>query len=179
MGKNVVKINRAPVLTLWAAVVAERLGFDQEEALTLGKAMAGYTAQAKGQWLGIYEEKERNASEPRPVEPDLVFVNLMGRSLPALMTPVGIRAAEKGQPSDPESVRRYLKSKFGENLDSATEAMRALARSFPVDRLETEAYGLYERFRPKVEKGKRGWGAQGGLDLEAIERLREAARKQS
>lgn len=24
------KINRAPVLTLWAAVVAERLGFDRE-----------------------------------------------------------------------------------------------------------------------------------------------------
>ena len=31
-------INRAPVLTLWAAVVAERLGFEREEALTLGKA---------------------------------------------------------------------------------------------------------------------------------------------
>jgi len=29
-------INRAPVLTLWAAVVAERLGFEWEEALTLG-----------------------------------------------------------------------------------------------------------------------------------------------
>ena len=27
------KINRAPVLTLWAAVVAERLGFDRDEAL--------------------------------------------------------------------------------------------------------------------------------------------------
>ena len=175
MGKNIVKINRAPVLTLWAAVVAERLGFDEEEALTLGKAMAGYTAQAKGQWLGIYEEKERKESESPPPEPDLVFVNLMGRTLPALMTPVGIRAAEKGQPSDPESVRRYLKSKFGENLDSVTEAMRALARSVPVDRLETEAYGLYERFRPKVEKGKRGWGAEGELDLDKISGLRRTS----
>ena len=35
-----IKINRAPVLTLWAAVVAERLGFDHEVALTLGKAVA-------------------------------------------------------------------------------------------------------------------------------------------
>ena len=35
-----IKINRAPVLTLWAAVVAERLGFDHDEALTFegGKA---------------------------------------------------------------------------------------------------------------------------------------------
>ena len=29
-------INRAPVLTLWAAVVAERLGYDRAAALTLG-----------------------------------------------------------------------------------------------------------------------------------------------
>jgi hypothetical protein len=36
-----ITINRAPVLTLWAAVVAERLGFDRAEALTLGKAVAG------------------------------------------------------------------------------------------------------------------------------------------
>lgn len=33
---DVIKINRGPVLTLWAAVVAERLGFDWDEALTLG-----------------------------------------------------------------------------------------------------------------------------------------------
>ena len=32
--------NGAPVLTLWAAVVAERLGFDRAFALTLGQAEA-------------------------------------------------------------------------------------------------------------------------------------------
>ena len=42
-----VKINRAPVLTLWPAVVAERLGFDWEEALTLGRAVAGSMRTAK------------------------------------------------------------------------------------------------------------------------------------
>jgi hypothetical protein len=31
-----IKTNRAPVLTLWAAVVVERLGFGHDEALTLG-----------------------------------------------------------------------------------------------------------------------------------------------
>jgi len=39
-----VNINRAPVLTLWATVVAERLGFDRDEALTLGRAVAGLNA---------------------------------------------------------------------------------------------------------------------------------------
>ncbi len=173
MGKKTVKINRAPVLTLWAAIVAERLGFDEEAALTLGKAMAGYTAQSKGRWLGIYEEKEKDESETRPTETDLVFVNLMGRSLPAIQTPSGLRAAEKGHPAEPESVRRYLKGKFGEHLDDVTRVMRTLAASYPADLLETEAYGLYERFRPKVERGKSGWGAEGMLDLDAIYNLRK------
>lgn len=31
------KINRAPVLTLWAAVVAEKQGFHWDEAVTIGK----------------------------------------------------------------------------------------------------------------------------------------------
>jgi hypothetical protein len=50
-----IQINRAPVLTLWTAVVAERLGFDHSEALTLGRALAGLTAHTKGVRLGIFE----------------------------------------------------------------------------------------------------------------------------
>ena len=50
-----IRINRAPVLTLWAAVVAERLGFDRDTALTLGQAVAGLSAYAKGVSLGIIE----------------------------------------------------------------------------------------------------------------------------
>ncbi len=35
-----IAVNRAPVLTLWAAVVAEQLGQPPETALTLGRAVA-------------------------------------------------------------------------------------------------------------------------------------------
>jgi hypothetical protein len=162
------------VLTLWAAIVAERMGFDEAAALTLGKALAGYTAQSKGQLLGIYHPRDP-AERQKPAtdgEPDLVFVALMGRSLPALITPDGLRAAERGRAADPEGVRRYLRGKFGDNLRSVEQAMRRLAESYPADRLEAEAYGLYERFRPAVEKGKRGWGAEGVLDLDKITELR-------
>ena len=38
----------------WAAVVAERLGFTWEEALTLGRAVAGLNAYAKGKALGLF-----------------------------------------------------------------------------------------------------------------------------
>ena len=58
MARHEININRAPVMTLWAAVVAERLGFDWEEALTLGKAVAGLNAQSKGRRLGIVEASD-------------------------------------------------------------------------------------------------------------------------
>jgi hypothetical protein len=45
MAENKIVINRAPVLTLWAAVVAARLGFKPDEALSLGEALAGLNAQ--------------------------------------------------------------------------------------------------------------------------------------
>jgi hypothetical protein len=52
-------INRTPALTLWASVVAERLGFDCSAALSLGKALAGLNAQAKGRRLRSYKPAEQ------------------------------------------------------------------------------------------------------------------------
>lgn len=40
-----ISINRAPVLTLWAAVVAEQLGFERNEALTV-EELPGAVADA-------------------------------------------------------------------------------------------------------------------------------------
>ena len=54
MAASTIRINRAPVLTLWAAVVAERLGYDHDESLSLAKALAGLNAAAPGKRLGIY-----------------------------------------------------------------------------------------------------------------------------
>ena len=42
-----IRVNRAPVLTLWASIVAERLGYPASTTLTLGRAIAGYSAMAK------------------------------------------------------------------------------------------------------------------------------------
>ena len=96
----------------------------------------------------------------------------MGRSLPAVVTADGLRAVERGRPADPEGARRYLQGKFGEAMAPAERALRELAAAYPPDRLDVEAYRLYERFRPTVAKGKAGWGAQGELDLDKILALR-------
>jgi hypothetical protein len=58
------KMNHAPVLTLCAEVVAERFGFDRDEALSLAKAVAGLNAQSKGRRLGIFKTPARSW-EPR------------------------------------------------------------------------------------------------------------------
>lgn len=72
-----ITINRAPVLTLWAAVVAERSGHDPDAALTLGRAVAGLNAQSKGRRLGIFEEAQdkKEAVKMASSEPTRVNVS--------------------------------------------------------------------------------------------------------
>lgn len=174
MANKKIKINRAPVLTLWAAVVAERLGYNKSEALTLGKAVAGLNAQSKGRRLEIYEEKkdEDKGKDKKEKRPDkLEFIELLGRGIPAIKTAHGFRAAIKGEEIDPESVEKYLKQKFGDDLDEVRTAMEKLAKAYPPKKLETEAYSLYEKFRPKIPEGAKGWGAKGELDLDYIKSL--------
>ena len=174
MATKKVKINRAPVLTLWATVVAERLGYDHEAALTLGKGVAGLNAQSKGRRLGIFEEskdkKEEKQSKTR--QPGESFmVTVLGRPVPATDTDQGVRATIKGKPIDPASVQSYLENKFGENLPDVQAAMEALAKASKPDKLAAEAYDLYEQFRPDIPEGKKGWGAKGELDLDYIRSL--------
>jgi hypothetical protein len=165
-------INRAPVLTLWATTVAERLGFNQEEALTLGKAVAGLNAQSKGQRLGIFKPAPNEIKKARARKRGEEFsVEICGRSVPAVNTPDGVRAVIKDKPIEPESVERYLESKFGESLKTARAAMQELAETFRPEQLSGNAFSLYERFRPSIPEGVTGWGAKGKLDIDLIRSL--------
>ena len=172
-----IQINRAPVLTLWAAVVAERMGFDREEALTLGRTLAGLNAQSKGRMIGIYKASGSARAKPHR-EPAVrkpaasSVVELFDRAIPVVRTPDGIRAVDRdGHPDDPKSVERYLEGKFGDSLGAARRAMETLADSTPPAELAASAYALYESFRPSIPGGKAGWGAKGVLDLMKIRAL--------
>ena len=165
-------INRAPVLTLWATTVAERLGFDRDEALTLGKAVAGLTAQSKGRRLGIFKPVPQEIKKARARKRGEEFlIEICGRSVPAVNTPDGVRAVIKDKPIEPESVERYLESKFGESLEPARAAMQELAKAFRTEELSSNAFSLYERFRPSIPEGVTGWGAKGALDIDRIRSL--------
>jgi len=177
MAANKILINRAPVLTLWAAVVAERLGFKHDEALSLGKAVAGLTAQSKGQRLGIFKPTPKELKKVRELERCEEFrVELLGRALPAVNTDQGVRAVIESKPIEPGGVERYLKSKFGDALPEVRKAMTELASALKPDELAERGFSLYEQFRPAIPEGVRGWGAKGELDLGRISKLAAMAK---
>ena len=178
MSEKTIKINRAPVMTLWAAVVAERMGQDHDAALTLGKAVAGLNAQSKGRRLGIYtepteEEDHVERTKTKQEEAKTSATKVLGRPVPTQQTKDGLRAVQDGKPISPASVQRHLQQKFGADLDAVTEAMEDLARSYSPAQLADQAYDLYEKFRPTVPEGEKGWGAKGKLDLTLLHSLRK------
>jgi len=172
MTERRILINRAPVLTLWATTVAERLGFDRDEALSLGKAVAGLTAQSKGRRLGIYKPVPQEVKKARARKRGEEFlIEICGRPVPAISTPDGVRAVIKDQPIDAKGVELYLESKFGESLGTARAAMRDLAKAFRPEQLLENGFRLYENFRPAIPEGVTGWGAKGSLDIDRIRSL--------
>jgi hypothetical protein len=172
MTQSKILINRAPVLTLWATVVAERLGFNHDEALSLGKALAGLNAQSKGRRLGIFKPSPKELKKVREQKLGEEFrVDLLGRALPAVNTEEGMRAVVRSKPIEPEGVERYLQSKFGDALPKGRKAMKELAAAFKPDELAQRGFGLYEQFRPNIPDGVQGWGAKGELDLGRISKL--------
>jgi hypothetical protein len=172
MAERNILINRAPVLTLWATTVAERLGFDRDEALSLGKAVAGLTAQSKGRRLGIYKPVPQEVKKARARKRgEEFFIEICGRAVPAVNTTDGVRAVIKNKPIEASGVERYLESKFGESLGAAHAAMRDLAKAFRPEQLMKNSFMLYEKFRPAIPEGVIGWGAKGNLDIDRIRSL--------
>ncbi len=169
---DVIRVNRAPVLTLWASIVAERLGYPGATALTLGRAVAGYSAQAKARRLALVEvreEPERRQKSNVPTE----TVLLLGRRVPIMATEDGeIRAEDHGKPAPERSTLSYIRRAFGDNLDAVRAAMEDLAASYPPDDLNRIGFHLYERFRPEVPDDVSGWGAKAELKLERIRNAR-------
>jgi hypothetical protein len=172
--EQAIKVNRAPVLTLWAAVVAERLGHDWETALTLGRAVAGSSARVKAKAIGIAEDEKqggdlrdeaRGSSESKQ---RLKSVHLLGRDVPVLEERGALRALDHDKAASPKAAAGYVERALGKDLAAVRKAMEDLAASMQPDELNRVGFRLYEHFRPDVPAGAKGWGAKGVLDLNRI-----------
>lgn len=177
-----IEINRAPVLTLWVAVVAERQGYSYEEGLSFGKAVSGILAHSKGRRLGVYEDKDQQdrKRKRKQQQKEKEKYDVFGMRIAGQITKEGTRLAlQNNKPVSPVSVESYLRRAFGPYYGQAKEAMRALAKAYPPEKLGSEAYSLYEKIRPQVPGGMKGWGAKGYLDLNLLHQLQEKQKTSS
>jgi hypothetical protein len=171
-----IQVNRAPVLALWATIVAEALGHPPDTALTLGRYVTSSSARIKAKSIGMMDEA-MEASErfahAETLKPDLTVIVLLGREIPVLLHEDGThRANEKGKPMAAQGCRTYIARAFGDRLGEVRSEMAALAGLLPPGELNRVGFRLYEKFRPEVPKGAEGWGAKGELH---VHRIRAAA----
>jgi hypothetical protein len=155
-----IRINRTPVLTLWASIVA---GYPSATALTLGRAVAGCSAQAKARRAAAVEDREETEGRERIPAPRQTVL-LLGRPIPVMATDdVKIRTEDHGKPASDGSTRAYLRRAYGDNLDAMRAAMVALAAPYPTEELNRIGIHLNERFRPDVPDDVSGWGANNSV----------------
>lgn len=177
---DIILVNRSPVLTLWAAIVAKTLyGLTLPEALTIGSAFAAVTAQAKGQSLGIYTKME-TGQEAETRSNDCDF-EIMGQTISANRIDGGtIRAiGNDGEEINPGKTWSLLKKRFGEDKIGFVVSEMEAAASNAGPHLASSAYRYYEHIRPDIPRGTKGWGAHGHMKMENFSNFYETASKVS
>ncbi len=135
--------------------------------------MAGLNAYSKGVSLGLFQPTPKEVKDQRRKmrKEAIVTVDLLHRPVPAKHTAEGLRALSGESAIHPESAQKYLEGKFGDALEDGSKAMLVLAKSLPAPQLAEKVNGLYEKFRPEIPPGKKGWGASGKLDLDLIHKM--------
>jgi len=129
-----IQVNRAPVLTLWAAVVAERLGHPRDTALTLGRAVAGSAARVKARNIGREERRaDRDADTQRLAEVHVTApVLLLGKSIRLLPTEEGeLRAADGDQPAIQQPSNAIFRKRSAVGCQRSGRQWRCLRRRCP------------------------------------------------
>lgn len=190
---HTVKINRAPVMTAWALVCCLRLGFNEQEALSLAHSFTDLNATSKAISLGI----KPRPSESKARETELSrrenegwqqpHVILMGRKLPVMTIPppdrnpddpnepVPVYRALSGEHStsvSPSLAARYLHSSLAKSVPYLLRAMTLVAESWSAEDLQgRKGWQLYLALRPEVE----GWGKKGVVRIERVLALTKEA----
>ncbi|KAH9938184.1 uncharacterized protein B0H18DRAFT_1205469 [Fomitopsis serialis] len=160
-------VNRAPIMMAWAFVVAERLGFQREEALSIASVYTEMNAITKGVSLGIFDKSKGKGVEAaqRGSQP---YVDLMGRR-PLYQTANGSwRALSSGTPVAPSSAFSYITRALRQTAPHVLGALRLLANSYAPTELSRAGFALYADFRPDVQ----GWGGRAEVRCATILGLR-------
>ena len=107
-------VNRGPVLSLWAAVVAQREGHRWQSAVTIGRAIASNFAASKAQKLGIQRSSK--------VDGEWEELPVFGTFVSAKKTEEGVCAVQNGRVISAQAAQSYLQNAFSVNLPFAQGA---------------------------------------------------------
>ncbi|KAH7092595.1 hypothetical protein FB567DRAFT_241194 [Paraphoma chrysanthemicola] len=168
-------INRAPVLQLWSACVTHFVYPDLswETCLSAGSAISSICAIAKGRSIGSIPERDDGDGEEgkkkkgKDVEGvEKVKVMQFNLKLQDGLVIVGTDAKAKGKSGGEEG----LKKKFGEEYGVVKSVFGEVLGEWKgrEEEVQKNGFGWYERFRPDVSKGQKGWGRKGELDLDKV-----------
>ncbi|CAO2649855.1 Nn.00g011470.m01.CDS01 [Neocucurbitaria sp. VM-36] len=176
-----ITINRAPVLQLWSACVTHSVypELDWKTCLSAGSAISTICAVAKGRSIGtvpekdVSEEKKKKKQDAKKNQKDLENIEVMHFNLRLKdgLALVGSGDA-KGKPGNEEAVKK----KFGdEEYQKVRIAFEKALGSWKgeEEELSKKAFEFYEKFRPDVKSGQKGWGRKGELSLEKVREVVE------
>ncbi|KAJ7129582.1 hypothetical protein C8R44DRAFT_82192 [Mycena epipterygia] len=165
-------VNRAPLMTAWSTLVAERLGFQREEALSIASVYTELNAISKGVSMGIYKKGTERAMEA-PIGGSQPYVELMGRRVPLFQTQTSQwRGLSNGTAVQPSTAFAYISRALRQTTPHIIGALRLLVESFTPQEINAKAWGLYAEFRPEVN----GWGERAEVKCETILGLRKETR---
>lgn len=176
-GRHVL-VNRAPVMTAWAVVVLQCLGFRVQEALSLAHCYVSTTAEARAATLG-----QAKATAPAHVtsanQPHVDFLQVR---IPVIQLRQGqYRGLHAGEVIPPTRAFDYLRRAMFQMLPHVMGALTLLAQAYmgpenDTEALQRHAYGLYVDFRPDTQGA---WGKRATLSLDTILDLRQNAEQAS
>ncbi|KAL0070690.1 hypothetical protein AAF712_001911 [Marasmius tenuissimus] len=167
--KSVV-INRAPLMTLWATMVAERMGFKREEALTIASVYTEMNAISKGVSLGIFEEGKKRDSTLQAEAPNLTSISSVEECTPLYQTQdEEWRALLHSTPAKPSAAFGYISRSFRQTTPHVAGSLRLLADSYSPNEINGKAWSLYVKFRPDVNE----WGKRSKVECSDILNLRK------
>lgn len=159
-----IKINRAPVLDLFASCSAhfQHPDLSWESCLSLGSAIASICAVSKGRSIGVIPESESESSK-KQTKSDDESISVLG-----FHVPLRDGIAYVGNQKKPAN-ESYLKYKFGERYDEVKSVMNDALSTWKghEDEFAGKGFHMYEKFRP----GNGQWGQAGGLDVEEVKRV--------
>ena len=171
---EVITINRAPVLELWASCVAHFVYPDLPwvSCLSVGGAIASITAIAKGHSIGTMEKPEPSEAEEsrrkcneKAENDQLDEVDVMGFHLK--LKDGQAMVGEKPKKGNEAALRKKYGDEQYENAESTMQEALSKWKGKETE-LDHEAFKMYEDFRPNVPKGQKGWGRKGQLNLQNL-----------